>query len=328
MEKTQIDNIIAKSFCQEADELELKTLENWKAASKVNQQVYQAMQKEWHHRHAPKKAIGEEELVDKLWNASKKRNEPNQHNFKVPFLKMAAAIALVVSFYFWYIQVEPKAENTTPAPQLVIKENSAGQKSKIHISDGTIIWLNAESSLSYKKPFSDTLREVKLEGEAYFEVAKDKDRPFIVNFDGSQVVVLGTSFNISSYAMDQKKVVSMAEGSVEIVNGNKRDYLEAGWIAEIDKTSNQITSFAGLVEDNISWIQDKLIFKEASYNFIFQKLERWYGVDIQIIGKPNHKLKFNGTFHSENLENILENLVLDNNMKYKIDKEKILITFK
>lgn len=329
---TNIDHIIARAFLGVADEMERKALESWLDASPQNQYIFHALQEEWHTNRNIKKSIGEDEIVDKIWNKAhvgakaKRRSRSSIFPF---MMKVAAAIAFVLGAYFLYNQKTKEASpNVVQVAELIIKENISGQKSKLQLSDGTVVWLNAESSLIYKKPFDNSLREVELDGEAYFEVAKDAERPFVVSFDGTKVKVLGTSFNISSYDNEPSKVISLVEGSIEIVNGEASELLSPGWIAEIDNNTHSLKSYEGSVDDNTCWTDDILLFKQASYQEVFSKLEKWYGVKMIVSGTPKSDLAFNGAFESEYLENVLENLILDNNLTYNIDKEQVFINFK
>jgi ferric-dicitrate binding protein FerR (iron transport regulator) len=142
------------------------------------------------------------------------------------------------------------------------------------------------------------------------------------------VKVLGTSFNISSYQNEEHQVIALAEGRVEIIHSDESTIITPGWITEINNSSNQVRSYEGNVSDKIAWTRDILLFKNASFKDVTEQLERWYGVKIEIKGQPGGEdMKFNGTFKDEYLENVLENLMVDRDMDYRIAGEKVFIYF-
>jgi ferric-dicitrate binding protein FerR (iron transport regulator) len=122
-------------------------------------------------------------------------------------------------------------------------------------------------------------------------------------------------------------VISLAEGKIEITHGLNSQLMTAGWITKINPQTGKLESFKGKVEDNICWVNDIILFKDASYQEVFSKLERWYGVRFVKSGKPKPGLRFNGSFKNEYLENILEHLVLKDNLTFRIDKEQVFISF-
>lgn len=331
MTASNIDSLIKKALLNHASKEDLRKLEEWLNASDINQEVFDQMKIAWDEVEPPGKAINEEEIIDNIWSLSEDNlGESHTSNFKqrwMVVLKIAVAVSLILAFYFT-LRIDPNPKQIVENQiQHIEKKNISGQKSKIHLSDGTVVWLNAESTLSYTKPFKKELREVELMGEAYFEVAKDVQRPFIVNLQNTKVKVLGTAFNVSSSGEDNKNVISLAEGKILITHGSVSQILTAGWIAEIDKRTNHLESFEGNVMDNIAWTKDILLFNNASYDEIFERIRRWYGIELHIVGQPDNAMKFNGSFQHEYLENVLENLKIENKIDYKFDGEKVYINF-
>lgn len=328
MNNLEIDKIITKVFQNKATDQDLDRLSDWLNDSPVNQKVYDQLFVEWNKKAQQKKAINEEELIDKIWDSHSSNHILKRVKIFPLILKVAAVILLLVTFAFLYQHKMSKQQSTLRSPEVVIKENKAGQKSRIFLTDGSVVWLNSNSSIIYTKEFRNGVREVEITGEAYFEIVPDTTKPFIVKFGETTVKVLGTSFNISDYPRDGNKVISLVEGKISLIHQDHSQVLTPGWIAEINSTTNKIKRFKGDISTNLAWTRDELVFNNASYDEIFSKLERWYGKKIQVVGNYETDHRFNGTFKSEYLTNVLENLISGDNMSYEIVDDKVILTFK
>ena len=156
-----------------------------------------------------------------------------------------------------------------------------GGQYKVQLPDGSQVWLNAASSLKYPTSFSGTERNVELNGEGYFEIAKDKTKPFKVKLgDGSEVKVLGTYFNIMAYENEKSRDVTLLEGSVEITKGNNQQNLIPGQQGRI--ISSKIILINSVDTDQVTgWKNGQFIFHDADIQSIMRQVARWYDVDIK-----------------------------------------------
>jgi hypothetical protein len=187
-----------------------------------------------------------------------------------------------------------------------------GKRFELQLSDGTIVHLNSGTTLKYPVKFiAGENRQVFLDGEAFFDVAKDKKHPFVVNANKLNVRVLGTHFNVSSYPEDDLADVVLVEGSVgmysanEEFNANKNTILKPSYKGSFNKNNNQIKTKEVNTDMYTSWINGGLMFRDKSFNNICKKLERRY--DVIIINK-NSKLdneKFNASFEDKPIEKVL-----------------------
>jgi hypothetical protein len=187
-----------------------------------------------------------------------------------------------------------------------------GKRFELQLSDGTIVHLNSGTTLKYPVKFiAGENRQVFLDGEAFFDVAKDKKHPFVVNADRLNVRVLGTHFNVSSYPEDDLADVVLVEGSVgmynasEQFNADKNTILKPGYKGSFNKNNSRINTKEVNTDMYTSWMNGGLMFRDMSFNNICKKLERRY--DVIIINK-NNKLaneKFNASFGDKPIEKVL-----------------------
>ena len=151
------------------------------------------------------------------------------------------------------------------------------------LSDGTRVWLNSETSIQYPVAFGAKERRVFVQGEAYFEVAKDANKPFTVQFMSSSVTVLGTSFNIRAYPEEKRSQTTLAEGSVRIYSPGSSMLLKPGEQAEVSALSGEMVKQEVVVKNFTSWKDGRFVFEQQPLEYIMRTLERWY--DIRVIFK-------------------------------------------
>lgn len=207
-----------------------------------------------------------------------------------------------------------------------------GKKFRLQLSDGTLVHLNAGTTLRYPVKFiAGENRQVFLDGEAFFDVAKDKKHPFIVNADALNVRVLGTHFNVSNYPEDAATDVVLVEGSVGMYRSNeefdaaKNTILKPGFKGSFNRENTVISTKAVITDIYTSWINGGLTFRNMTFKNIITKLERRYNVTI--INK-NEKLaneKFNASFSDESIEKVMSYFNDIHGINYTIKNNQILI---
>jgi len=162
-----------------------------------------------------------------------------------------------------------------------------GGKYKLILSDGTQVWINAASSIKYPAVFNSSERKVVVEGEAFFDVAKDEKKPFIVEGNGTTIQVLGTSFNVSTYSDEPSQTAVLVSGKIKVVAANKQQELAPGQQANIG-TTGDITVTAANVQAATAWKDDRFVFKEEPIENIMRQLARWYDVKVVYKGTINY----------------------------------------
>jgi transmembrane sensor len=201
-----------------------------------------------------------------------------------------------------------------------------GEQVQLRLPDGTVVFLNAASSLKYPTTFKGLkTRETVLSGEAYFQVAKDKLHPFIVNSADQQVEVLGTQFNVNAYGDEDINTTktTLEEGSVKIRSGMMERNILPGEQAIIRKKSIQVTK--GDLEEVLAWKNGYFRFRGEKIKSIMSKLSRWYNIDVMYVGNPTEET-FTGTVsRDKNISQALKILENTNSVKFKIEGRRITV---
>ncbi|MBS1665582.1 MAG: FecR domain-containing protein [Bacteroidetes bacterium] len=204
-----------------------------------------------------------------------------------------------------------------------------GGQYQVELADGTIVWLNAASSLHFPTAFKGKERSVEITGEAYLEVAKNKDKPFVVVVNGSRIEVLGTSFNVSAYADERQLTTTLLEGSVKFVNGDNETLLAPG---QQSRLSNGRVKRVDNVDVNavIAWKNGMFHFENATIETIMNQLARWYDVDLVYEDGGFQNKRMGDVLHADiprdtKLDDVLKALEIACKAKFQIEDKKIII---
>jgi transmembrane sensor len=335
MDQEEIYHIIGKELAGEANEGEKKRLTEWQLASRQNQVDFDNLKRVWEKT----RLLGKKDtdapfhkVLNKINHRTAFRANGDQGQspiYKRYFYRAAAVILVILSVAIYRFNLQPieTSADTSPVP-VIQKVNPPGQKSRVHLPDGSIVWLNAESELQFPQEFDSLSRIVQLSGEAFFEVAKDPKRPFTVETGDLKTTAIGTTFNIKAYQDQDYVQVALASGKVKVSSNEANAlYLNPGNCIEYNKDDQHLK----LVEYDISvatcWKDGVLLFKEADFHSIIQELERWYGVTIQVINKPRQDITFSGKFTNEYLGNVLKSMSCGRPFTYSIEDKSVTIKF-
>ncbi len=195
------------------------------------------------------------------------------------------------------------------------------------LADGSKVWLNASSAIKYPTQFNLDERKVYLTGEAFFEVTKNPEKPFIVSTSEMEVEVLGTSFNVMAYPEDELIETTLVEGEVKVKTSNSNLIIEPGTQAQLNRKSNKIEEKFVNTELFTSWKNGKYIYDYESIEIVMRKLSRWYAVDVFYLDDEVRNLHFSGTLYNyNNIEQTLYIIELATNIKFEKVDNAILIS--
>lgn len=373
MEQDYIWNLIAKKLSGEAVEEELQELEK---QLRKNPELHYPMQTIidlWRSEQpsAQEEAHGAfnrhvERMQHLKVDYKPQENSTTDHGegrkYKRSFLWPALSLAAIgcVLFFglksFW-ADVPVSADPLRHAEKAISEVSTKnGFKTNLILPDGTKVWLNAGSNLTYDSAYGKNIREVALSGEAFFDVVKNKEKPFIIHTSKINIKVLGTEFNVRSYPTDKTTEASLIRGSIEVTfkdKPNKKIILKPNEkivvenersVGAVVETAHQDNSAkvkevpepavknltyeykTGAIIET-SWVENKLIFQDESFEDIARQLERWYGVSIRF---ENQQLKENhltGSFKNETIKQALDALKFTASFHYEIDNNNNITIF-
>jgi transmembrane sensor len=265
-----------------------------------------------------------------------------------------AVTAIIIFFSFFYNTTSSTgavADNKVAHSEVSTKN---GSRTKIQLPDGSSVWLNSSSKLTYNNDhFGVTVREVTLTGEAYFDVVKNPLKPFIIHTEKMDIKVLGTAFNVKCYPGEKNSETSLIRGSIEVTLKDRQekfimkpseklilnnDDVKSGKINEPSKKTVparpvpiiELSHLTFYPADNsiveTGWVENRLVFTGETLEDIAVKMERWYGVNIVIANEKLKKELLTGIFEKETIYQALTALQLTTPFTYKVDKNVITIS--
>ncbi|THU36943.1 FecR family protein [Niastella caeni] len=368
MSKDRIWFLVGKKLAGEASAEELNELEGLLRSDPDMHYALQNITDLWN---LPTPATDDAEdafnrHVNKLKDAGVKWEQTpapeNQPNFPITqkrsrktlmVISIASAVLMITCIY-WYNSITKKAASSRPFAKNEVSTRN-GSKTKITLPDGSKVWLNAGSVLTYNKDFGGEIREVELSGEAFFEVVphispKSAQKvPFIIHTHHLDVRVLGTAFNVKSYPGDKQTETSLVHGKVEVLIHNRPDEKimlrpNEKLVVKNEETNQPVSNKPGAsnkepfvslskltytAADSIlvetAWVENKLVFDNESFLDVAAKMERWYNVKIEFRDEKKQALRFTGVFENETIQQALDYLSITAPFHYSIQGNTIII---
>ncbi len=336
--------LLIKYLDEDCSADERKSVTIWLQESESNQRNFDDLRKLW-------KATSQLDLLDESydtdveWIVLQQRIEDESrerqvrsvnrsswlslYNPVLPTLSKIAAVFLIVAlttvFIFdrYYIPVEEVS-------QTVLKEISMdkGHRGKVTLSDGTKVYINSDSRITIPNRFKANIREVYLEGEAYFDVTEDPNKPFIISTKGAKVEVLGTSFSVKNYPDDTIIQTVVEEGTVSFSsadNGHMNEViLTAGNLGRLNTEDNVMQkAYVGDVQSYLSWMSGYLTFKDESMKDVAKQLERKYDIEVVFDSKEISEMNLTAELRSRSLERVIKTISMSLKIDYTIEQGRV-----
>ena len=270
-------------------------------------------------------------LFSNIWVKIEKKQRRRKNNLRSLNNIFKLAVAITVGFFIGALV--SFFGKTNPEPVYYVAHSPKGSVSEIILPDGSAIFLNADSRVKYSINGENDIREVFLEGEAWFDVEKNKDKPFLVHTPFYDVKVTGTQFNIKAYETDNSLTTTLEKG--QIILQSTANYklaenivINPGEQVTLDKDSKELTITNVNTKWVSSWKDNKLVFVNMYLKELVVLLERKYGVDIEIKNKEILDLHFDGTIKNESIIEFLNIIQTTLPINYKIIGQKVVITNK
>lgn len=200
-----------------------------------------------------------------------------------------------------------------------------GGQFQVVLPDGSQVWLNAMSSITYPSSFSGKERLVQLKGEAYFEIAKNPEKPFKVDVTGKQKIeVLGTHFNVEAYLEDHEIKTTLLEGSVKLTTPNKEVRLKPGQIA-VNDLEKELTIKPADLEEVMAWKNGLFVLNDVNLKDVMKKASRWYDVDVEYQGSITNKKLWGTVSRYKDITELLDNIAITSSLRYKIEGRRVIL---
>jgi ferric-dicitrate binding protein FerR (iron transport regulator) len=272
------------------------------------------------------------------------------NNWRRNLIWAAATVLLVASLSFLYWQKQGNIATQSLGNVVATKK---GSKSQVTLPDGTRVWLNADSRLAYVGDFQGAIREISLTGEAFFDVAKDPKRPFVIHANSIDIKVLGTVFNLRSYAGESTTETALLHGKIEVTLHNQPDnkiilkpnekLIVSNAITNDNSKNTEVAKEEDVAEtpmltlskiryvskDSLPteayWVQNKLAFDNETFEKVASKIERWYNVEVVIRNEQLKEQHYTGYFEGNTLEDVMEALHISGGLNFKIKPGKVIV---
>jgi transmembrane sensor len=319
MQESYYWDLAAKVFSGKATDAQKIELENWINITHKNKEDFELQKELWDNTQMASIDFNTDERWIALEEQIRKIPKTRMISIK-PFVRIAASvvllIALVFSFKFFIL-----------SDHELIKVKSTSAKMYVELPDHSFIWLNANSELIYPKRFEGNERRVQLQGEGYFEITKNKEKPFVIDTEDTETKVLGTSFNIRAMENEPEVEVTVATGKVLFSSDEQKAVtLLPGERAVFNKTNGKILKEEKIKDNFLAWKTGVLKFENAPVTQIIHDLERFYKMDFICKNPEINNCKITTTFQNQTLEEVMQELQILLDIKFVKEKSSIVIS--
>ncbi|MFH5832167.1 FecR domain-containing protein [Halalkalibaculum sp. DA384] len=362
MQDQRIWNLIHRYLSGECSPREERRLHNWLAENPAHQEFFDAIKKVWRisplynvevdfdedwKRFSERLGIEFEETASSSVESSrpKIRTHPRSKSHPVRQLLRVAAILLLIAIpAYYFIASEGTVPETTAETEVAMQniQTARGERASMEFSDGSKVTLNSMSTLRFPKAFEGTSRELYLEGEAFFQVAHNEERPFVVHANGVEVNVLGTEFNVNSYQENEAVEVVVRDGTVA-VNSVRTDGGSTGrqQVPEVDPEDDRVILNKGqrttvvpggrpATPENVSlaphlaWVNGEMIFDGTPMRTVMKRLQRAYNMNFEVADSTLLTKRLKASFKRERVEKVLGIIAFSLDIDYEIRENTVV----
>lgn len=335
IENSHIEELMIRYFMEEISLEELRELEAWVIASPENKAQFFQLKEISDTGHHIIWSEGEKESSwQRMYGriqATAGKEPPLQTDTFVkrkitPLLKYVAVALVTLSIGGGagiFITNQNREAAVADLTYHEIRVEKGGRGNTLILSDGSKVTLNAMTTFRYPAGFSDTDRTVYLDGEAYFEIAKDETKPFIVKLKKQDITVLGTTFNVEAYSDENQSIVTLVNGSIALESYDVTGELMGKMFLKPNQRAVSDNETGSILIENIetllaeAWTNGKYKFKDEPLSVIAKRLEKFYNVQIHIKDESLKSMKFTGTFSlDQDIQEVLH--VIDNEKQYHV----------
>ena len=349
--------LVAKKLAGEASGEELKEMEELVREHPGWQNAIEQMEQLWKQQPLVHNQDTEDAYLAHLYRLEEKNihlnsTAPNRiaalwNRGKQWWWVAAASVVVMLSLFLYTNDFTAGKKELKPEGGVVSEVSTKPQsKSRLQLPDGSTVWLNAGSKLTYSPEFGKVNREVELVGEAFFDVVKIPTKPFIINTTNIQIKVLGTAFNVKAYKGDKVTETSLVRGQIEVTIRNRPEkkivltpfeklIVENDALASKQPIVHRNRKLYSIIDIQprptdstiveTSWMQDELIFREERFEDLARMMEIRFKVEIEVRNPKLKDLKFSGSWKDESIEKALEALQFTVPFDYKMRNEQIII---
>jgi ferric-dicitrate binding protein FerR (iron transport regulator) len=314
---------IIRLFNGEASPAEKQEIQDWMDSDEANLKFYSDLKQIWFSNNET--GANQDPKVEAAFLSFKRRyldTEPKVRVFRFRnTLKYAAILLLFLALPGVFLLGR---FSHTDEPTSTTVTCAFGDKSTVTLPDGSLVYLNSGSTLTFDNDFKGEFRRVYLEGEAYFSVAKNRDIPFIVRAAEIKVEVLGTEFNIKAYPEENDISTTLAEGSIRISSSKEETLMKPNQRIVFSKQDKKM-SLTNLsdISSETGWKEGRLVFRNESLEDLEVKLERWFDVDVEFADEAVKKRKFTGILERESILETISYFTYTQNVGYFINENQI-----
>jgi transmembrane sensor len=327
--------LIGRVLANEASSAEKSELESWLNQHPDNRRMFEALADVWQQpadsSRLPQTGQAFGQIMDRIADA-RKQPEPAQRSWLRSWPAAATVLLALCLGILAYVYLQ-SADRVPDSYARAV--TPTGERTTITLADGSTVWLNTASRLHYPEKFDGHTREVHLDGEAFFNVQSNPEKPFIIHLPDGQIRVLGTSFNVKAYREDKQIETTVVSGKVAYIRYGK------GLMAKNDTViivpdyqviqspkTREIKPLPVTSAHAKAWTEGKLIFTATPLDQAARTLERWYGIPVTLADPRLANCRLTGTFQDQSLEEVMTLIAMTKEFQYQLSSEALVITGK